>query len=541
MLNSVTFSHKYSSYLLAALVLITLAVFTPVMGFDFIAFDDDTIVYANPYLQSGVTYEMVRWAFTSGYEANWIPLSMIVHALIVQLFGLNPAAHHAINVLFHVASACLLFQVFKRATNDPWQSLAVAFLFALHPLHVESVVWIAELKDVLSNFFLMFTLVSYQRYAEKPGVGIYVATLSLFVLGLLSKPMLVTVPFLLLLLDWWPLGRIASAPESGQCNERSSMSRLLAEKIPFFMVSVCSSIITYRVQHADGELSQGYTLLSRLGKACLAYTTYLCKMIWPVDLAILYPFSKYPPSSGKIFIAALGLLLITVVTIYVRKRYPFFVTGWIWYLASLLPVIGLVQIGQHSVADRYTYIPLIGLFVMLAWGVPQLLGTWRFKTAALWLIVIVTVIGLIPLTVRQIGYWKNSETLFRHTLEVTQGNWVIDSNLGLVYLDEGRVDEAIWHFNRSIQAKPSYGLAHLNLGAAYLTTKQYDKAVNAFKWALQFDRMNHKAHYGLGIAYVQQGEKDLGLGEYQSLVTLHSPSAQSLLEIINSMPSLPKR
>ncbi|MDD2900128.1 MAG: glycosyltransferase family 39 protein [Desulfuromonadaceae bacterium] len=523
-------STKYEKWLLPSIILITLAVFSPVIWNDFIAFDDDIFVYANANIASGVSLEVIRWAFTNGYEANWVPLSILSHAFDVQLFGLNPAGHHTVNLLLHVANSCLLFLFLKRATRLPWQSAAVAFLFALHPLHVESVAWVAERRDVLSTFFMMLTLYWYTRFTENKSIRFYCLSLVLFVLGLLSKPMLVSLPILLLLLDWWPLNRIS-------CPDRSDVIRLIAEKIPFYLLSLCSSIITYRVQQAVGELPQGYTFASRLGKSCIAYITYVFKMFWPADLAILYPFSIYPPSNIKVALTAALLIGITAAVFLFNNRYPFLITGWLWYLVTLLPVIGLIQIGQHSVADRYTYIPLIGLFVVIVWGLSRLLETWRYRDECLGCIAVCVVAGMSWLTVVQLQYWKNSETLFKHTLEVTEGNWVIQNNLGLEYLNQGRVDEAIQHFNLSIQAKPSYSLAYLNLGAAYLTTKEYTKAVDAFKWSLQFDRNSPKARGGLVFAYLKQGKRDLALAEYKILEESGVPSAMSLSEIMEKAAS----
>ena len=368
-----TVAEKLERYLLPAIVILTLAVFYPVAWHDFINYDDDIFVYANPNIASGLTLASIQWAFTTAYEVNWMPLTWMSHMLDIQLFGLNAGSHHLVNLLFHAASSGLLYVFLRRGTGAPWRSAVVATLFALHPLHVESVAWVAERKDVLSAFFGMLTLLAYARYTEKQGVGSYLVTLLLFLLGLLSKPMLVSLPLVLLLLDYWPFGRM-SISAGGGATQRSSALRLFVEKVPFLALSACSSVITYMVQQSEGELSQGYTLLSRAGKACVAYVTYLYKMAWPVDLAVLYPFPKYPPSSAKILTCALFLLVISAAVLCMRKRCPYLVTGWAWYIVTLLPVIGLIQIGQHSIADRYTYVPLIGIFIMAAWGVPQLMA-----------------------------------------------------------------------------------------------------------------------------------------------------------------------
>jgi hypothetical protein len=523
---------KYSVYLLPVLALITLAVFSPVLWNGFISFDDDIFVYANSNIASGINFEVVRWAFTTGYEANWVPLSILSHAFDVQLFGLNPAGHHAVNLLLHIANSCLLFLFLKRATGLPWQSAAVAFLFALHPLHVESVAWVAERRDVLSTFFMMLTLYWYTCYTENKSARLYCLSLLFFVLGLLSKPMLVSLPILLLLLDWWPLNRTACSERSGQWK---ILLQLFTEKIPFYLLSLCSSIITYRVQQAVGELPQGYTLVSRLGKSCIAYTTYLYKTIWPVDLAVLYPFSKYPPSNLKIMASVIILVIITAAVLLFYKRYPFLITGWLWFFVTLLPVIGLIQIGQHTVADRYTYVPLTGLFIIVVWGLSRLLEQWRYRNIFLSGAAVCAIAAMSWLTVIQLHHWRNSETLFTHTLNVTEGNWVIHNNLGLVYLDQGRLDDAFRHFNLSIVAKPSYSFAYLNLGAAYLTTKEYEKAVDAFKWSLQFDSKSPKARGGLVVAYLGLGKRELAAAEYKILEeSSGAPNAMSLSDIMNA-------
>ncbi len=527
---------RFSVLLLPAIIFVTLAVFSPVLWHDFITFDDDSFVYENPYIASGLTLETIRWAFTSGHEANWIPLSMLSHAFDVQLFGLNPAGHHAFNLLLHVASSCILFLFLRRATEAPWKSAAVAFLFALHPLHIESVAWVSERKDVLSMFFGMSTLYLYVRYSEKPNFIRYSMTLGCFVLGLLSKPMLVTLPIVLLLLDWWPLCRVLPAKNSPSMFSGSTWFRLVAEKIPFLILSVCSSLITYRVQHVVGELQQGYTLASRAGKSCIAYLTYLYKMIWPVDLALLYPFPKYPPSNTRIVFSAVILFVITVLVIWAGKRYRYLVTGWFWYLITLLPVIGLIQIGQHSVADRYTYLPLTGLFLIIVWGLPHLFFQWRYRDAFLAVFAVCSFIAMISLASIQLRYWKNSETLYKRTLEVTEGNWVIHCNLGLVYLNQGRIDKAFWHFEQSIKAKPSYAMAYLNLGAAYVTINEFEKALDSFKWSIQFNQINPKAHYGMGVAYMGLGKRDSAILEYQRLLEWDSTLAPLLLELIEKSP-----
>jgi len=525
---------KPSDYFLpTAIALIVLAVFSPVLWHDFINYDDDVFVFANPNVTSGITLESLRWAFTTAHEVNWIPLTWISHMLDIELFGLNPAGHHAVNVVIHAASSALLFQFFKRTTGLQWQSAAVALLFALHPLHVESVAWVAERKDVLSAFFGMLTLCAYARYARKPGTSAYLLTLFLFLLGLLSKPMLVTLPLVLLLLDWWPLGRISQA-EGTLYSQWSVVSRLFVEKIPFLVLSACSSIITYLVQRMEGELVQGYTLLSRSGKACIAYVSYLHKMLWPVDLAVIYPFSKYPPSSAKIAASAGFLILASVIVVWFGRRLPYLVTGWFWYMVTLLPVIGLIQIGQHSVADRYTYIPLIGIFIMATWGVAHLLAGWKSRQIILCGLSLFCITAMIVLTTRQLKHWENGYTVFSRAVEVTEGNWVALNNLGMIFLKEGKVDDAIHFFKESVRAKPSFVLAYVNLGFAYQTKNELDAAVDAFTWALRLDPGNPGAVFSLGQIYTLKGDRRRAFEAYQVLEKTGPDIAPKLLELINA-------
>lgn len=521
------FFERYEKWLLPAIFFVTLAVFSPALWCDFINFDDPGIVTENPFVTAGLTMDGIRWAFTSGHMANWMPLSWMSHMLDVQMFGLNPAGHHAGNILFHAANSALLFIVLRRATGGVWQSAVVALLFALHPLRVESVAWIAERKDVLSALFWLLTMYAYCRYAEKRTVISYGVLLVLFALGLMAKPMLVTLPLVLLLFDWWPLKRLSVDSGGGSALFRRGLL-LIAEKIPLMLLSAVSSFITFKVQSVNGELYQGYTVLSRLGKALISYCTYLKMMVWPTKLAIIYPFSKYPPSQLSISIALLILLIITAVVVWLGKKYPFFVTGWGWYVITLLPVIGLIQIGQHSVADRYTYIPMVGILMMVAWGVPHVFKKLRIQRIVLPIGTVIVLGVLIVVTLIQLSYWKNSVAQFSHTIAVTEGNWVAHNNLGRVLLLEGKTEEAIPHFLESIAAKPSYALAHLNLGNAYQVQKKYSLAIEKYLWVLTLEPWNEEARLDLALLYMETGERELAMKRYQELQAMDSRYASDL-------------
>ena len=511
-------TEKLASYLLPAIILLTLAVFSPVIGNDFVNYDDPPFVLVNPNIQHGLTLEAIRWAFTTGLEANWIPLSWLSHMLDVQLFGLNPAGHHGVSLLLHTASTALLFLFLRRTTGAPWRSALVALFFALHPLHVESVAWVAERKDVLSAFFWMATLYAYARYAEQPGPGRYLLALLLFTLGLLAKPMVVTLPLILLLLDHWPLQRLSG----------TSLWRLLAEKVPLFCLAGASSLITYLIHRAESSIAQDYTLPARIARVAVAYCAYLAKTFWPTKLAVIYPFEKYPPTPLAVGGALLLLLTITLLTIRFLRRAPYLLTGWCWYLVVLVPVIGFVQIGQHSIADRYTYLSLIGVFIMLVWSAPTLLPASLRSRPMLAPVAVALLAILSLLTVRQLRYWRNSTTLFTHAVAVTRGNWIAHNNLGQVLLEEGRLPEAITHFKASIDAKPSYEVAFLNLGIAYRRSGDYTQALDTFRQVLHFNAQNPAAHLELGLLYLEMGNLVMARIEHQVLTEYGSEYAENL-------------
>jgi tetratricopeptide (TPR) repeat protein len=513
--------------LILAVALLTLAVYGQVLWHDFVNYDDPPFVLANPYIRSGVTLDAIRWAFTSSYESNWAPLTWISHMLDVQLFGMNPAGHHLVNVLFHVANAVLLFLFLKRATGATWQSTAVAALFALHPLHVESVAWVAERKDMLSAFFWMLSLLAYVRYAQSPGVSRYLTALGVFSLGLMAKPMLVTLPLTLLLLDYWPLGRLSPTTTG-----HPGLPRLIGEKVPFLVLSICASAITYLSQQSD--IYQDYTFQARAARSLIAYVAYLSKTFWPSRLAVIYPWSMYPPSGEKIALSAIVLALITGAVFLARGRHGYLLTGWMWYLTTLLPVIGLVHIGLHSMADRYTYIPLIGVFMMIAWGIPRLLNGWRLRGTVLGILSAVVLVSLITLTSLQLRHWQNSITLFSHAVDVTENNWIAHNNLGQALNDEGRTDEAINHFTEAIKAKPSCLTAYLNLGFAFNRLGDFTAALDAFGRALQLDAKALDAHVGLGFVHLNMGRPDLALAEYRVLQGADPALASKLMERITA-------
>jgi tetratricopeptide (TPR) repeat protein len=490
------------------LVIAILSVYWQVRNHDFINYDDDLYVSSNSHVQTGLTLESITWAFTSTHASNWHPLTWLSHMLDCRIYGMNPGQQHLTNVLLHILNTLLLFFVFKRMSKDIWQSGFVAALFALHPLHVESVAWLAERKDVLSTFFWVLTLWSYLRYVERSGLNRYLPVLFFFILGLMTKPMLVTLPFLLLLLDYWPLRRFQlGSPEDGQeCRPRSFYFGMVWEKLPLFFLSAGSSVITYMVQKSSGAMSTLAVIPFhvRIGNAIISYVSYIRKMIWPHNLAVLYP---YPKAIIYWQVVGAGLLLgvITVIVFRMVKTKPYFAVGWFWFLGTLIPVIGLLQVGLQTMADRYTYVPLIGLFIIIAWGVPDILGKWRYKKKILALSSVFVLSALMICTGFQAGKWRNSMTLFQNAADVTENNYVAYGKLGEALAAQGKMDSAIKHYSESLRIRPDFMSTHLSLGVALRELGNYDAAIRHFHEALRIEPNNTIAHNNLGVVLARKG------------------------------------
>jgi tetratricopeptide (TPR) repeat protein len=488
----------------------TLLVFWQVRNFDFIDYDDNVYVYENQHVLNGLTEDGTIWAFTTGNASNWHPLIWLSLMLDCQLFGPGPGGFHLVNILLHIVNILLLFTVLKKMTGALWQSAFVAALFALHPMHVESVAWIAERKDVLSTFFWMLTLLAYFVYVSRPSVFRYIVTLAAFALGLMAKPMLVTLPFVLLLLDYWPL-------------ERKISWRLLVEKIPFFVLAVISSVITFLVQRSAGAVSDinVISLNYRITNVFLSYAQYIGKMFWPQNLAVFYPLhaaASFP--FWQVAMYALLLLGISVFVVYLGRNRRYLMVGWFWFVGTLIPVIGIVQVGAQAYADRYTYVPYIGLFIMLAWYLPQLLSKWAQRKIAfgLSMILILTTLGICAS--RQVSYWKNSVTLFSHALAATQNNYIAYHNLGFAYNDLGRQTEAIDAYKNAIRIRPDYAEAHYNLGIAYGRLGRHQEALDAYKQAICIKPNYADAHYGLGFEYGSLGRGTESIDAYKQTIKI---------------------
>jgi tetratricopeptide (TPR) repeat protein len=510
--NHDSFFSRYREEILICLFLAfaTAAVYWQVGGHQFINLDDDVYVYENPVVQSGLTTQGVKWAFTTFTAANWHPLTWLSHMLDVQLFGLNAGRHLYTNLVLHIINSLLLFLALRRMTGAVWRSTFVAALFALHPLHVESVAWIAERKDVLSTFFWMLTLLAYARYTERTEEwGRYLLVIAGLALGLMAKPMLVTLPFVLLLLDYWPLNRLRWKPAEGFRELFTKALPLVREKLPLFALVAASSIVTSFAQQSGGAVKSlnRFPLPVRLSNVAVSYASYIGKMLWPGNLAVYYPYER-TLATGKAIGAALLLLSITALVVYAARRRGYLLTGWLWYLGTLIPVIGLVQVGEQALADRYTYVPLIGLFLMLVWGAADLMKGWRLRSVATALAAGVLVVVLCVMTWRQLGYWRDSITLYEHTLNVTANNYVIQTNLGYALSKAGRRTEGIEHLNEALRIEPYFFEAHNSLGAALTEEKRLDEALEHFEIALRIQPDVAKVHSNMGAALGMMGKLD---------------------------------
>ena len=495
-----------------ALFILTLLIYWRVLGNGFIEYDDGTYVFANPHIQQGITAASLKWAFNIGYAGNWHPLTWISYMMDYRWFGPKPMGYHLVNLLLHLANTLLLLLVLNRMTSRPgstqagslWKSAFVAALFAVHPLHVESVAWIAERKDVLSTFFWLLTMGAYALYSEKPGIRRYLPVLLLYALGLMAKPMVVTLPFVLLLLDYWPLKRNTRWP------------RLVLEKTPMFALAIVSSVLTFIAQSSKGSVStlEAYTPGTRIANSLVGYATYLWKMVWPRNLAVLYPNPGADMAVWKIA-ASVGILIVVsaIAYIYRRKRRELAV-GWLWYLGTLVPVIGLVQVGWQLTADRYTYMPLIGLFIAIVWMIPSRPRT-RAIASGLGLAV-VSVLAI--MTWFQVGLWHDSVTLFEHTLKCTSNNYVIENSLGVALAREGRFDEAANHHRASLKIAPDFSQAHNNLGIILGSQGKLDEALYHFRRAMEAEPNQPIMHFNVAAILEAQGKLDEAASEYRKCI-----------------------
>ena len=548
------------------LTLVTLAALYRVTNCGFLTGDDPLYVTKDPHIMNGVTWTAVRWIFTHIYANFWHPLTMISLMLDFQLYGLNPHGFHLTNLLLHIASTLLLFSALYRMTKARWRSAFVAALFAIHPLNVESVAWVAERKNVLSTFFWMLTMVAYASYAERPGYKAYLATLAFFIMGLMAKPMLVTLPFVLLLLDYWPLQRFgqrravsgaeAESRRLGSQNEGetgpganphsqgvvndSKVARheyrwaevkpLVIEKIPFFILIPAFSALAYI---AEGKAIKHHLPWSvKISNALVSCVIYIGKMVWPSNLAVYYPLS--PWQFWQTAAAAFLLVAITGAVILMAKKYPFLVIGWLWFVGALVPVIGIVQIGNIARADRFVYVPLIGLFIMIAWGLPELLKRRRYRAQALGALSALVLSCLFILTWIQVGYWRNSFTLFDHALEVIGRNPNVHLCRGVAYSQVGDLGAAMKDFDSAIEINPQYADAYCDRGVVYEAMGDQKQAIRNFDRAIGIDPENFKAYTNRGYAYNKLGNQRKAIFNYNEAIQINPNAVKAYYNRGNS-------
>ncbi len=521
------------------LVVATLAAFWPVRYCEFVNYDDGDYVTENLRVKSGLTLPNVRWALTTTHAGNWHPLTWLSLQLDATLFGVNPLPFHFTNLALHCVSTLLLFVTLRFMTGAVWRSALVAALFALHPLHVESVVWVAERKDVLSTFFWMLTLLAYGWYAARPDIVRYLSVVLVFSLGLASKPMLVTLPCVLLLLDYWPLGRAACGVRRAEWGRGTlftpnaasgtphSLGRLLLEKLPLFALSVAACWITLQAQRGAVSSLDRLPLSSRLANIVTSYGGYLAKMAWPVDLCILYPHPFDDLPRWQPVLSSIVLVLLSVLAFWQARRHPYLLVGWLWYLGTLVPVIGLVQVGEQALADRYTYIPLIGIFLAVAWGVPAFLSSCRVSPVALVFPALLLLLVCAILTRAQVWHWRTSMELWEHALKVTANNATAHNNLGGALMDQGRNDEAAEHLKLALLIRRGkYAKASHNLGLINARQGNLDAAAAYYLRALESQPDLAVSFNNLGLVQSWQGQPELALSSFRSAVEIQPVNAK---------------
>ena len=563
-----------SIWFLVALAAVTIAAYAPVRHFELVSIDDPIYVSDNPYLQEGFTWSAVAAAFTSTYANFWHPLTVLSLMLDVRLFGMNPGAMHVSNLLLHLVSTLVLFLALVRMTGARGASAFVAALFAVHPLHVESVAWVAERKDVLSTVFWMLALWSYAWYARKPKPARYGLVLVLFALGLMAKPMLVTLPFVLLLLDVWPLGRVSLSADPARPGRWPVVSRawlpLLLEKVPLFALAAAASAIAFFVQQSGGAVAtlESFPVSGRVANALVAYVAYMLKTIWPRGLVVFYPYPQVIAVWPAV--AAFGALVAaSVLVARFAPRKPYLAVGWCWYLGTLLPVSGLLQVGSHAMADRYTYVPLVGLFIMAAWGTSEAVGVGRGRRIALAAAAVLIVLACAVASRAQVMTWRNSAALWEHTLRVMPDNYYAHNaiglelklqgrhneaaahflrsaelapgvpnalvNLGLLLAEQGRAAEAIERYNEALRRAPTYPSAHVHLGNALLASGRVEEAIAHFNEGLRLGFDPATARTGLGNALMAAGRIDEAIRQFEDVLRIAPKLASAHYNLGNAL------
>ena len=504
----------------AALAGITWLVFGQTVAHQFVTYDDPQYVYENAKVAAGLSPESVLWAFTHTVGGNWHPLTVISHMLDCQLYGLKPAGHHFTNVLLHTIAVILLFLVLRRMTGTLWQSAFVAALFAIHPLHVESVAWISERKDLLSAVFFMLTLGAYIRYVYKLSFTSYILVLLVFAFGLMSKPMLVTVPFVLLLLDYWPLKRFEpEAPvklgQQRRVEDRESIRRILLEKIPLLLLSFGSCAATLFAQRHFIDPIGHLSLMNRFSNAAVATVIYLRQLVWPFGLSVFYPHPRHSLSVLQVLAAALFLIAVTAGAFMCRRRHPYFLTGWFWFLGMVVPVSGIIQVGEQAHADRYMYLPQIGLYILVTWFVADSVSSGRRRRILLATAMASSIALLMFPAWKQTSYWRDGRTLWTHALAVDPQNDTAHISLCDLDLRENRLDDAILHARTALEIRPDSADAHSRLGVALSASGQKEEATIHFQKALETHQIRPRVHYNIATLLLNSGHLDEAIAEFK--------------------------
>ncbi|MHC4213868.1 MAG: tetratricopeptide repeat protein [Planctomycetota bacterium] len=513
--------HKNSRVLISVLlVLVTVAVYWPVLRYDFVKYDDDKYLTENPRIEAGITSESVIDAFIKPHYSMWHPLTTLSYLLDYELFGFSASWFHGVSLLFHICCVVLLFLVLQWATGAIWPSAFVAAIFALHPLQVESVAWIAERKNVLSGFFSLLTIGAYVLYARRPCIARYLLVFFVFGLCIMTKPMVVTMPFVLLLLDYWPLERLTG--KSRITDVLVSSGRLIAEKIPLFLLVGVLSVITFAAQKGGGVMSgfEKLSLNARTANALNSYVMYIAKMLWPSNLAVFYPHPGGNYSVARVVVYAVLLVVLTIVLVFILYRRKYLAVGWFWYAGTLIPVIGLVQVGAQARADRYMYISMIGLLFIVAWTARELAQRWAGLRIVTSIIAVVIVAASAVATRKQLSHWKDSAALFGHAVAATSNNSVMHNNLANELNKQGKTDEAIRHFERSLQIKPNSSEVHNNLGNALTRLGRNDRAIDHYKEAIRLKPEFAVAHYNLGLTFYRNKRFGDAISAYRQAVEL---------------------
>lgn len=522
------------------LAVATLAIYSPVVTHPFINYDDRDYVTENPHVQAGLSAQTIAWAFTSTDQANWHPLTWLSHEMDCEIYGLNPHDHHLSSVLIHTANVLLLFLLLQWTTGATGASAMVAALFALHPFNVESVAWVAERKNLLSTFFFLLALAAYGRYARQPSLWRYAVLAGLFALGLAAKPMVITLPFVLLLLDYWPLGRILgwSTPSPTFPLPQAPWPRLLLEKVPLLALSAGSAAITMFAQRSGNALeSLGYIPVQlRLENAIYSYAKYVAKIFWPVNMALVYPHPLNKLTFFQVGLSAIFLIAVSVLIWKSRKQRPYAITGWFWYLGTLVPVIGLVQVGPQGMADRYTYIPALGIFIILVWGLKDWASSRPEILKSLKPIAFVVLAYLAVLTFRQIGYWRSSEELWTHTLQITDDNFIANDMLGSLLVQEQR-PEAMQYFEAAARIAPWDPDSHEAVGAALQDRGDLQGAIRAYQVVLHArdPRILAYTYANLGVIYRQLGNDAAARLSSEQAMRIDPATVRNMIESLGSM------